>query len=280
MAEELNIAENNEEKHQQEVEENPQEIITEATAPEETLPEETFPEEHKKEKTNHLPKANLEDFNWDEIGQEKKIYSEEEYKELEDIYSQSFKSIIEQEVVDGTVVAITPREVVVNIGYKSDGIIPSNELRHNPNLKIGDTIEVYVEKQEDSEGQLVLSHKKARLLKAWNRVNKAYDDGEIVNGYIKSKTKGGLIVDVFGIEAFLPGSQIDVKPIRDYDVFVDKTMEFKIVKINQEFKNVVVSHKALIELELDAQRAKIIAGLEKGQILEGVVKTLPTTVLY
>ncbi|NLK56106.1 MAG: 30S ribosomal protein S1 [Bacteroidales bacterium] len=274
MAEELNIAENNEEKHQQEVEENPQEIITEATAPEETLPEETFPEEHKKEKTNHLPKANLEDFNWDEIGQEKKIYSEEEYKELEDIYSQSFKSIIEQEVVDGTVVAITPREVVVNIGYKSDGIIPSNELRHNPNLKIGDTIEVYVEKQEDSEGQLVLSHKKARLLKAWNRVNKAYDDGEIVNGYIKSKTKGGLIVDVFGIEAFLPGSQIDVKPIRDYDVFVDKTMEFKIVKINQEFKNVVVSHKALIELELDAQRAKIIAGLEKGQILEGVVKNI------
>lgn len=221
------------------------------------------------------PQSNsLENFNWDEIGKDVQIYSETEQKHLEDLYSQTFKSIIEQEVVDGIVVAKTPREIVVNIGYKSDGVIPANELRHNPNLKIGDVIEVYVEKQEDATGQLVLSHKKARLLKSWNRVNDAFDKGEIINGYIKSKTKGGLIVDVFGIEAFLPGSQIDVKPIRDYDIFVDKTMEFKIVKINQEFKNVVVSHKALIELELEAQRAEIISGLEKGQVLEGVVKNI------
>ncbi|MBP7103146.1 MAG: 30S ribosomal protein S1, partial [Bacteroidales bacterium] len=213
-------------------------------------------------------------FNWEEIGKDQQIYSDTEQKNLEDIYSQTFKSIIEQDVVDGTVVAKTAREIVVNIGYKSDGVIPANELRHNPNLKIGDVIEVYVEKQEDATGQLVLSHKKARLLKSWNRVNDAFDKGEIINGYIKSKTKGGLIVDIFGIEAFLPGSQIDVKPIRDYDVFVDKTMDFKIVKINQEFKNVVVSHKALIELELEAQRAEIISGLEKGQILEGVVKNI------
>ncbi len=268
MAEEINIDENNEKK-QEELTTNQQEIITETPTNEE-IPT----TEPKKEKIDHFSNTTPEEFNWDEIGKEQKIYSEEEFKNLEEIYSQSFKSIIEQEVVDGTIVAITPREVVVNIGYKSDGIIPFNELRHNPNLKIGDIIEVYVEKQEDNTGQLVLSHKKARLLKSWNRVNKAYEDEEIINGYIKSKTKGGLIVDIFGIEAFLPGSQIDVKPIRDYDIFVDKTMEFKIVKINHEFKNVVVSHKALIELELDAQRTKIIAGLEKGQVLEGVVKNI------
>ena len=287
MSEEIKNAENienNEEKLEQNEVEIPQEIDSEVSQEEEVeIPvsekeeqeeiEIPVKEQSKRYERHHVTQS-LEDFNWDEIGKDKQIYSETEQKHLEDLYSQTFKSIIEQEVVDGTVVAITPREIVVNIGYKSDGVIPANELRHNPNLKIGDVIEVYVEKQEDATGQLVLSHKKARLLKSWKRVNQAFDEGEIINGYIKSKTKGGLIVDVFGIEAFLPGSQIDVKPIRDYDIFVDKTMEFKIVKINQEFKNVVVSHKALIELEMEAQRAEIISGLEKGQVLEGVVKNI------
>ncbi len=281
MAEEIKNAENvepNEEKQEQTEVETPQEEQTETVNQVENQEKETVIEkpvtEEKIETQAQDMTQSLEDFNWDEIGKDKKIYTDEEQAKLEELYSQSFKSIIEQEVVDGTVVAITPREIVVNIGYKSDGIIPANELRHNPNLKTGDVIEVYIEKQEDATGQLVLSHKKALLLQAWNRVNKAYEDGEVINGYIKSKTKGGLIVEIFGIEAFLPGSQIDVKPIRDYDVFVDKTMDFKIVKINQEFKNVVVSHKALIELEMEAQRAEIIAGLEKGQVLEGVVKNI------
>jgi small subunit ribosomal protein S1 len=182
--------------------------------------------------------------------------------------------IADHEVIEGTVVTITDREVVVNIGFKSDGVIPVAEFRTNPNLKVGDKVEVYVENQEGPNGQLILSHKKAQLLKSWDRVNEAYESGEIVNGYVKSRTKGGLIVEVFGLEAFLPGSQIDVKPIRDYDVFVDSVMEFKVVKINQEFKNVVVSHKALIEDELEAQKAEIISKLEKGQILEGVVKNI------
>jgi len=186
------------------------------------------------------------------------------------------EGLLTQEVVEGTIVAMNPREVVVNIGFKSDGVIPLSEFRYDPDLKMGDKVEVYVENQEDSTGQLILSHKKARLLRAWERVNQAYDNQEIIKGYVKCRTKGGLIVDVFGIEAFLPGSQIDVKPIRDYDVFVDKVMEFKVVKINQEYKNVVVSHKALIEDELEAQKAEIIAKLEKGQILEGTVKNITT----
>ena len=190
--------------------------------------------------------------------------------ELEKTMSQ----IGDHEVIEGTVVAKTSREVVVNIGFKSDGVIPISEFRHNPDLKVGDKIEVYVENQEGINGQLVLSHKKARLLKSWDRVNEAYESQEIVRGFVKSRTKGGLIVDVFGIEAFLPGSQIDVKPIRDYDVFVNSTMEFKVVKINQEYKNVVVSHKALIEDEIEQQKSEIISKLEKGQVLEGVVKNI------
>ncbi|HML85190.1 MAG TPA: S1 RNA-binding domain-containing protein, partial [Bacteroidales bacterium] len=175
---------------------------------------------------------------------------------------------------EGVVVSKNSREVVVNIGFKSDGLIPVSELRYNPDLKVGDKIEVYVESQEDGNGQLVLSHKKARTLRSWERVNEAYDSQEVIKGYVKSRTKGGLIVDVFGIEAFLPGSQIDVKPIRDYDMYVDKVMEFKVVKINHEYKNVVVSHKALIEDEIEAQKTEIIAKLEKGQVLEGTVKNI------
>lgn len=236
-----------------------------ANAPEEKV-------EQKKVKPAIIP--NDPNFDWESLGEHQTTYSDEERRKLEEVYNQTFNAIVEQDVVEGTIVGKTAREVVVNIGFKSDGVIPINELRYNPNFKIGDPIEVYVESQEDSTGQLLLSHKKALLLKSWKRVNEAYENEEIITGHIKSKTKGGLIVDVFGIEAFLPGSQIDVKPIRDYDIFVDKTMEFKIVKINQEFKNVVVSHKALIELELEAQRAEIMAGLEKGQVLEGVVKNI------
>ena len=216
----------------------------------------------------------MANFDWNDVEKKGKSYSDSEKKNLEDLYTKSFKSIDEQAVIMGTVVSINSREVVVNIGFKSDGVISASELRYNTNLKIGDEVEVYVENQEDANGQLQLSHKKARLLKSWQRVNKAYEDEEIITGYVKCKTKGGLIVDVFGIEAFLPGSQIDVKPIRDYDVFVDKTMDFKVVKINQEYKNVVVSHKALIEDELEAQKAEIIAKLEKGQVLEGTVKNI------
>ena len=215
----------------------------------------------------------LEDFDWDafEKGETKK---NESYETLEAAYDKSLGAIKDKEVTEGTVISINKREVVVNIGYKSDGIIPFNEFRYNPDLKVGDTVEVFVENQEDSKGQLVLSHKKARTAKSWERVNQALENDEIIKGYIKCRTKGGMIVDVFGIEAFLPGSQIDVKPIRDYDMFVDKTMEFKVVKINQEYKNVVVSHKALIEAELEQQRKEIIAKLEKGQVLEGTVKNI------
>ena len=215
----------------------------------------------------------LEDFDWEafEKGETTKNESSEA---LEAAYDKSLGAIKDKEVTEGTVISINKREVVVNIGYKSDGIIPYNEFRYNPDLKVGDTVEVYVENQEDSKGQLVLSHKKARTAKSWERVNQALENDEIIKGYIKCRTKGGMIVDVFGIEAFLPGSQIDVKPIRDYDMFVDKTMEFKVVKINQEYKNVVVSHKALIEAELEQQRKEIIAKLEKGQVLEGTVKNI------
>ena len=216
----------------------------------------------------------LENFDWDAIGKKHENYSSAERTKLEGLYDKTLSSIGEHEVIDGTVVAKNSREVVVNIGFKSDGVIPLSELRYNPNLKIGDTIEVYVESQEDLGGQLILSHKKARILRSWERVNEAFDKGEVINGYVKCRTKGGLIVDVFGIEAFLPGSQIDVKPIRDYDIYVDKVMEFKVVKINQEYKNVVVSHKALIEDELELQKAEIISKLEKGQVLEGIVKNI------
>ena len=214
------------------------------------------------------------EFDWSSIGKKQEAYTDSEREKLEEIYNNTMKSIAEHEVLDGTVVAMNNREIVVNIGYKSDGVIPFNETRYNPDLKIGDQLEVYVENQEDSSGQLILSHKKARILRSWERINVAFEKEEVINGYVKCRTKGGLIVDIFGIEAFLPGSQIDVKPIRDYDVFVDKTMEFKVVKINQEYKNVVVSHKALIEDELEAQKIEIMAKLEKGQVLEGTVKNI------
>ena len=214
----------------------------------------------------------LADFNWDEF--ENGAHAEASKNDLTKAYDETLNKIQEHQVVEGTVISVDKKEVVVNIGYKSDGIIPASEFRYNPDLKPGDKVEVYVESQEDKRGQLVLSHKKARLQKSWENINKALENDEVIQGYIKSRTKGGMIVDVFGIEAFLPGSQIDVHPIRDYDIFVGKTMEFKVVKINQEFRNVVVSHKALIEAELEAQRKEIISHLEKGQILEGTVKNI------
>ena len=214
----------------------------------------------------------LEDFNWDEF--ENGGISNVSKEAQEESYNATLNKVSEGQVAEGTVISIDKKEVIVNIGYKSDGIIAASEFRYNPDLKIGDKVEVFVENQEDKKGQLVLSHKKARLAKSWDRVNEALNNEEIVQGYIKCRTKGGMIVDVFGIEAFLPGSQIDVHPIRDYDVFVGKTMEFKIVKINQEFRNVVVSHKALIEAELEAQKAEIMSKLEKGQVYEGTVKNI------
>ena len=216
----------------------------------------------------------LDDFNWEEFEQGTNAGVSKE--DLEKAYDETLNKVTEHQVVEGTVISVDKKEVIVNIGYKSDGIIPASEFRYNPDLKVGDKVEVYVENQEDVKGQLVLSHKKARLSKSWERVNAALENEEIIQGYIKCRTKGGMIVDVFGIEAFLPGSQIDVHPIRDYDVFVGKTMEFKVVKINQEFRNVVVSHKALIEQELEQQRKEIIGKLEKGQILEGTVKNITT----
>ena len=217
--------------------------------------------------------APIEDFNWDAYENGETV-TNASHEDLEKAYDNTLNKVNDREVVDGTVIAMNKREVVVNIGYKSDGIIPLSEFRYNPELKIGDTVEVYIENQEDKKGQLILSHKKARAARSWDRVNAALESEEIIKGYIKCRTKGGMIVDVFGIEAFLPGSQIDVKPIRDYDVFVGKTMEFKVVKINQEFKNVVVSHKALIEAELEQQKKEIIGKLEKGQVLEGTVKNI------
>lgn len=216
----------------------------------------------------------LVDFDWDKIGKREEAYSATEQKEMEDVYDETLKSISEQEVLDGVVAKKTNRDVVINIGYKSEAVISISEFRYNPDLKEGDSVEVFVVSQEDKNGQLILSHSKARALRAWDRVNEVLETQEIIKGYVKCRTKGGLIVDVFGIEAFLPGSQIDVKPIRDYDVYVDKTMEFKVVKINKEFKNIVVSHKALIEAELEQQKAKIISKLEIGQVLEGTVKNI------
>ena len=222
---------------------------------------------------SELTNSPIADFDWDsyEHGQ---VETGKTREELMKTYDESLNTVKDKEVIEGTVIALNKREAVVNIGYKSDGIIPMSEIRYNPDLKVGDTVEVFIENQEDKKGQLILSHKKARAARSWDRVNEALENNEIIKGYIKCRTKGGMIVDVFGIEAFLPGSQIDVKPIRDYDVFVGKTMEFKVVKINQEFKNVVVSHKALIEAELEQQKKEIIAKLEKGQVLEGTVKNI------
>ncbi|MFA7274197.1 MAG: 30S ribosomal protein S1 [Crocinitomicaceae bacterium] len=212
------------------------------------------------------------DFDWDALDLDG--YTKIERSEYSDKYEETLTSIVEREVLDGTVVALNKKEAVINIGYKSEGVIPANEFRYNPDLKVGDTVDIYVECQEDKNGQLIISHKTARMHKAWLRVNDVLKTGEIITGFVKCRTKGGLIVDVFGLEAFLPGSQIDVKPIRDYDVYVGKNMEFKVVKINQEFRNVVVSHKALIEAELEEQKKTIISGLEKGQVLEGIVKNV------
>mgnify|MGYP002548266118 FL=1 len=215
-----------------------------------------------------------ENFDWNAYENDLDLYGGQNKEAVTEAYDKTLSNIAVGEVVEGTVPEINKREVTVNIGYKSEGIIPISEFRYNPDLKVGDKVEVYVESVEDKGGALVLSHKKARQLKSWDRVNEALNNDEVIKGYVKCRTKGGMIVDVFGIEAFLPGSQIDVKPIRDYDMYVDKTMEFKVVKINQEYRNVVVSHKALIEAELEAQKQVIMSKLEKGQILEGTVKNI------
>ena len=218
-------------------------------------------------------KTAVEDFDWDAF-ENGDTHAGKSREELTKTYDESLNTVKDKEVIEGTIIALNKREAVVNIGYKSDGIIPFNEFRYNPDIKVGDKVEVFIENQEDKKGQLILSHRKARAARSWDRINEALEKDEIIKGYIKCRTKGGMIVDVFGIAAFLPGSQIDVRPIRDYDIFVGKTMEFKVVKINQEFKNVVVSHKALIEAELEQQKREIIAKLEKGQVLEGTVKNI------
>jgi small subunit ribosomal protein S1 len=241
-----------------------------APVAEEKAPRKVLTKEERKAELD----AQLANFDWNKIDKKSEKYSNEERANMEQMYDETLTSINEHEVRDGVVVSMTAREVVVNIGYKSEGVIPAPEFRHNPNLKVGDPVEVYIEKTEDAQGQLVLSHKKARMMRAWERVNAAKEEDTIVTGYVKCRTKGGLIVDVFGLEAFLPGSQIDVKPIRDYDVYVGKNMEFKVVKINNEFKNVVVSHKALIEAEIEQQKVEIMQKLEKGQVLEGTVKNI------
>ena len=220
-----------------------------------------------------LKNSPVEDFDW-EAYEKGETAGEMSREQLTSVYDESLNSIKDKDVIEGTIIALNKREAVVNIDYKSDGIIPMSEFRYNPDIKIGDKVEVFIENQEDRKGQLILSHKKARASRSWERVNAALENNEIIKGYIKCRTKGGMIVDIFGIEAFLPGSQIDVKPIRDYDVFVGKTMEFRVVKINEEFKNVVVSHKALIEAELEQQKREIISKLEKGQVLEGTVKNI------
>ncbi len=220
-----------------------------------------------------LNNSPLENFDWDAY-EKGETAGEKSREELTSAYEESLNSVKDKEVIEGTIIALNKREAVVNIDYKSDGIIPMSEFRYNPDIKVGDRVEVFIENQEDRKGQLILSHKKARASRSWERINAALANNEIIKGYIKCRTKGGMIVDVFGIEAFLPGSQIDVKPIRDYDVFVGKTMEFKVVKINEEFRNVVVSHKALIEAELEQQKREIISKLEKGQVLEGTVKNI------
>ena len=222
---------------------------------------------------SELKNTPIEDFDW-EAFEKGETAGEKSREELTKSYDETLNTVKDKEITEGTVIAINKREVVVNIGYKSDGVISISEFRYNPDLKVGDKVEVFIENQEDKKGQLVLSHRKACASRSWERVNKALENDEVITGYVKCRTKGGMIVDVFGIEAFLPGSQIDVRPIRDYDMYVDKTMEFKVVKINQEYRNVVVSHKALIEAELEQQKKEIIAKLEKGQVLEGTVKNI------
>ncbi len=222
---------------------------------------------------SELTNSPIEDFDW-EAYEHGDAAGERSRAELTTAYEESLNSVKDKEVIEGTIIALNKREAVVNIDYKSDGIIPMSEFRYNPDIKVGDKVEVFIENQEDRKGQLILSHKKARASRSWERINAALENNEIIKGYIKCRTKGGMIVDVFGIEAFLPGSQIDVKPIRDYDIFVGKTMEFRVVKINEEFRNVVVSHKALIEAELEQQKREIISKLEKGQVLEGTVKNI------
>ena len=214
------------------------------------------------------------EFDWDELESGMDSYSARRRGELEVLYNNTLNTVQEKEVQQGTVISMNKREVVIDIGYKSDGIVSLNEFRYNPEMKVGDKVDVFIESLEDKKGQMILSHKKARATRSWERVNEALEKDEIIKGFIKCRTKGGMIVDVFGIEAFLPGSQIDVKPIRDYDIFVGKTMEFKVVKINHEYRNVVVSHKALIEAELELQKKEIISKLEKGQVLEGTVKNI------
>ena len=230
--------------------------------------------EKQKEIGYETPQTAHEAFDWNAVEIKGDSYSKAEREQLDRVYEKTLKSVTSNETIQGKVVAKNSKEVVVNIGYKSDGIVQLSEFRYNPDLKIGDIVEVYVESQEDKSGQLILSHKTARSMKSWERVSTALENDEIITGFVKCRTKGGLIADVFGIEAFLPGSQIDVKPIRDFDQFVGKTMEFKVVKINNEFKNVVVSHKALIEAELELQKKEIIGKLEKGQVLEGTVKNI------
>jgi small subunit ribosomal protein S1 len=263
-----------------------EEVVAEEPKAEEVVAEEVVAEEPKAEKpakekksTKKTPKSvsagdtGVEDFNWDEF-EAGEVEATGDQAEFEKLYTETLSTISENEVIDGLVISMNKREVVINIGYKSEGVISLSEFRYDTELKVGDKVEVYVDSQEDKKGQLVLSHKKARAMRSWDRVNQALDQDEVIKGYIKCRTKGGMIVDVFGIEAFLPGSQIDVKPIRDYDAYVGKNMEFKVVKINHEFKNVVVSHKALIEEELEQQKKEIIAKLEKGQVLEGTVKNI------
>ena len=220
------------------------------------------------------PEKFLKEFNWHNYEEGIDPIDDGKLAEFEKLVAENFVDTLDDEVVEGEVIHITDRDAIIDINAKSEGVVSLNEFRYNPDLKVGDKVEVLIDVREDSTGQLILSHRKARTIKAWDRVNAAHDEGTIVNGYVKCRTKGGMIVDVFGIEAFLPGSQIDVKPIRDYDIYVGKTMEFKVVKINQEFKNVVVSHKALIEADIEEQKKEIIAQLEKGQVLEGVVKNV------
>lgn len=223
---------------------------------------------------NEKPVVNLEDFNWSELGKKGKTYNEADRAHFEKMYVETLSSVAEHEIIDGKVVGISPKDVLINIEYKSEGIVPRTEFRYNNDLKLGDTVEVYIDKLEDKNGQLLLSHRKARAIRAWDKVQDVHATDQVITGLIKCRTKGGLIADVFGIEAFLPGSQIDVKPIRDYDVYVGKNMEFKVVKINHEFKNIVVSHKILLEEELEEQKKAIMSQLEKGQVLEGVVKNI------
>ncbi len=273
----------------EEIAETPAEVAEEVAAPVEVAKEEVVAQAEEKaeefaepvvipvEKKAKAPKvvvAEPADFDWDALEEEDKGFSGRTKKDLETLYEKTLTTVQEKEVVEGRVISMNKREVVVDIGYKSDGIVSLNEFRYNPELKPKDLVEVYIESLEDLKGQMILSHKKARALRSWDRVNEALDKDEVIKGYIKCRTKGGMIVDVFGIEAFLPGSQIDVKPIRDYDMYVGKTMEFKVVKINHEFRNVVVSHKALIEAELELQKKEIISKLEKGQVLEGTVKNI------